>query len=182
MIFAKVAYLWYYILTFDRLCSYGFQNRVYSWCIKVNKRQWKCYVNCIGRVCRCPKKYNNRSFQPQRQSAEYDPRMKEEWRWLNVLIWPCTRLVEVQQRSKALWIYRLSLSLSVSWQFKDSLSLMQPISPQFCDKQERLYFYIQVLSLFSRYAILEPSYTSILTEDKKLALNAFIPSTLQHIL
>ena len=32
------------------------------WGFKVNKRQWKCYVNCEGRVCRRPKNIQRRKF------------------------------------------------------------------------------------------------------------------------
>ena len=39
--------------------------------------------------------------------SEYDPKTNKKQRGLHVLSWPCVRFVEVERRSKALWIYHI---------------------------------------------------------------------------
>ena len=64
-----------YLLISDKSVRVWISKQDMKLCLKVNKRQRKCYVNCVSgtseeRVCRRPKIYNDGSFQSKWSVSE----------------------------------------------------------------------------------------------------------------
>ena len=76
-----------FILTFDRPVSVDFKKQDVQLCHKVKKGQWKCHINCVGRIAQEVRRkkacvggrkiHSDGSFQPQQSVAESSKRSRQ---------------------------------------------------------------------------------------------------------
>ena len=77
--------------------------------IRQSSKQWHRPSCCLGVGSGFRNRGKYKCTRLPNVKSEYDPRTKKKQ--MIVLSWPCTSLIEPEQRSKALWRYRLSLYL-----------------------------------------------------------------------